>query len=361
MMAIIFCLLIGAGLLPAQTVQVTFNLNTATVPDTVTPKLAYADIRGGFAQLTWGSDTPVKLTNVGGDYWTATVEFPADSSGVYKFFVSANGQPEFGGWEAGPDIPITTGTSDTTLPLHYFRKSSAADPFDPPYTATDSLDIWFRCNVAALLQRASFNPETEIIGVRGLFPGAPPTYPGTEDPFLWGDLSWGKTLVLEPETPHENAGNFGYPAENFWSGRARIPNDSAATRVDSAVGFGYKFVIAEKANPDNIRASGGWEDGTDRRFPVPQGLADTTILWRYYNDAAPVDAIGEDTVNVKFVADLSRAEIEGGFTLGVDTLFVQYGHDGTSILKTDTLVREGITKRYSVTTQVNKVQLGKRL
>jgi len=76
---------------------------------------------------------------------------------------------------------------------------------------------------------------------------------------------------------------------------------------------------------------------------------------------APLAAIGEDTVNVTFVADLTLAEIEGGFVLGVDTLFVQYGHDGTAIFKTDTLTREGISKRYSITTQVNKVELGKQL
>jgi hypothetical protein len=52
----VLLILLTISFLNAQNVQVTFRVNTSTVPDTVTPNSAVVQVRGGTAPLTWGSD-----------------------------------------------------------------------------------------------------------------------------------------------------------------------------------------------------------------------------------------------------------------------------------------------------------------
>ncbi len=59
--------------------KVTFNLNTATVPDTLPVTGSVTQIRGGvnhagggFSPITWGNDAQNNMTRVGGDYWRKT-------------------------------------------------------------------------------------------------------------------------------------------------------------------------------------------------------------------------------------------------------------------------------------------------
>ena len=47
-------LLLTVGMLSAQTVNVTFQVNTATIPDTITPNSAVVQVRGGTAPLNLG-------------------------------------------------------------------------------------------------------------------------------------------------------------------------------------------------------------------------------------------------------------------------------------------------------------------
>ena len=87
----VLLMLLIVGMVSAQNVNVTFQVNTATVPDTVTPGSAVVQVRGGTAPLTWGNDTGGQLVNVGGDYWEVTLAFPQNTDINYKFFANATG------------------------------------------------------------------------------------------------------------------------------------------------------------------------------------------------------------------------------------------------------------------------------
>ncbi|MCD4691582.1 MAG: T9SS type A sorting domain-containing protein [Calditrichales bacterium] len=332
----------ASSILIAQNVNVTICLNTATVPDTVGSNSA-VHVRGNTAPLTWDETTGGAMTNVGGDYWEVTIEFPVNTDINYKFFANAAGDGEGSGWESGGDIVFNTGSSDTTLPVQYFRKASSAVQYAPPYTPTDSIDVWFRINIHALVQNFIFDPETQILMLKG------GTWPGQ-----WGDLTWNdaiKSKVLQPETGSDNAGQFGYPAEYFWSANVRIPKDS----VSEAQSIGYKFVIADKADSSNYT----WQND-DWSFTIPKGKADTTLHWRFWNGEPPVEAVGEDTVQVKFRADLINAMNENGYSIG-DTLVVRWGYSGSAIQTEDTLINEPLTTIYSKEIEAQKVTLGSDL
>ena len=84
----IILLLLTTSFLTAQTVNVTFRVNSSTVPDTMTAN-SVLQVRGDTAPLTWGGDTGGDLVNVGGDYWEVTLAFNPNSSIKYKFFANA--------------------------------------------------------------------------------------------------------------------------------------------------------------------------------------------------------------------------------------------------------------------------------
>jgi len=209
--AAIFLDLVKAG---AQAVNVTFRVNAATVPDTMSASSVF-QVRGDTAPLTWGGDTGGDLTNVGGDYWEVTLPFNPGTSINYKFFANAEGNASGNGWESNlgggsNDRQITVGTADTTLPLQYFNTTTGNDQYFVPYAETDSFDVYFRVNVHRLVQFNNFDPATQVMMVKG------GTWPGS-----WGDLTWNTATpskILAPETGSDNAGQFTYPAENFWSG-----------------------------------------------------------------------------------------------------------------------------------------------
>ena len=79
--------------------NVTFLVNTASVPDTITALSPVVLTGGGTknadAVLTgWGSG--LALTNVGGDYWAKTVQFDDSAEIHYKIRIGANGWEENG-------------------------------------------------------------------------------------------------------------------------------------------------------------------------------------------------------------------------------------------------------------------------
>jgi hypothetical protein len=336
-------LLLTVGMLSAQTVNVTFRVNTATVPDTVTPNSAVVQVRGGTAPLTWGNDTGGQLVNVGGDYWEVTLAFPTNTAIAYKFFANASGDGTGDGWEANVNTgstnrELTTTTSDTVLPVKFFNKINGAGEDDLPFTPSDSMDVWFRVNVHRLIQYNEFDPATQVMGIRG---GTP-------------TLDWGNTIVLEPETPHQG-GQFTYPSDYFWSGQVKI----VPTAINPGDTIFYKFVYGDApAGNNNIE----WESLADNRIlPVTVGLSDTSQIWAYWDNEPPDVATGQDTVTVKFVADLTRAINENGFSPG-DTIYAQYGDNGTSDPDSVKLTKEGIFGNiYTGTKEITSVQAGGEL
>ncbi len=293
-------------------VNVTFYLNTSTVPDTVTER-SVVQVRGANAPLTWGDDTGGVMEHVDGDLWRVTLQFNPTDTVVYKYNVRTNPDDEAaGGWEAGPDLKLAFPASDTTLGVAYYRKAEVPSQ-DPPFAQTDSIDLWFRINMQGFV---NFNSLSQFVGVRGGFPGS----------------EWSTNILLSSETPHTGAGNFTYPVGNFWSGQAKIASDAFAVGDTIA----YKFVTIDAMTPDAAVIS--WEDNLDRTAPwVDDGgnrifrfpSADSTIVWDFFDDAEPILASNEDTVVVTFAADLTRAIEARGFTPG-DTLFARAGFNGTA-------------------------------
>ena len=240
------------------TVNVTFNLNTATSPKLITDS-SLVEVRGSHPLLgPWGSASTNRMTNIGGDYWTLTVAFPDTLVGdtiEYKFYAED--------WEDGANHKLVIPSSDTTLPLQFFRKQGWGP--EPPYTPTDSIDVWFRVYMYNI---AEYDENADTIGVRGSV--AP--------------LDWGKTYFLSREP-----GN-----SNMWSGVVRFPATAAGDTVE------YKFVIG--SGPKK------WEDAiSNRKFVLH---VDTTLKWDTFNKKKLLPA---KVVQLYFSVDMSMAEKAGYF------------------------------------------------
>ncbi len=348
-------LVLFAGSAMAQTVKVTFLVNTAAVPDTLWPDQAVVQVRGSVAPLTWDGSTGVNLTNIGGDFWTGTFDFPENTAIQYKFFtnaVGATGDNEHKGWEqnstdASGNRLLTTTNMNVVLPLQFVNGTADQQPedFRPWPSNTDSVAVWVRVNMQGW---EAFNPATDKVGVRG---AAHPDY--------LGNLSWAHTLFLQQEKPHGNGGSRQYTAENFYSGVVLLPK----SEVTEGQSIEYKFVIAGSDNPDADPKT--WESRPNRIMKVPVGFADTTIFWSWFDDVRPVPFSGTDTLTVNFSVDMSRAIQERGFRAG-DTLYVQSGWSntardlaGNSPARTE-LTKQGFTNVY-VGSQTLVGKIGNRI
>ncbi len=246
----------------AQTINVTFRLNTSTNLDTI-----YADdfvqIRGQVTgsitpTITWDANSAIIMNNIGGDYWETTVQMTQGSSLNYKFWTGQDATiPTFfnSGWEGNLNSPggggnryFVAGASDTTLNLEYYN--GTADPKDqywrPFQSKQDTIAIYFRVNMGGVV----FDPLVQLVDVRG---GAPL---GT----------WVTIITLSRETNSINGGS-------FWSGVAYVAMD---TVVPGTTLQEFKFVI----QPEN------WESVPNRSF-VFSSTNDTTIHWYYFNNQAP--------------------------------------------------------------------------
>src|SRR5437016_3446872 len=124
--ALVVTSLVPLSWVQAQTHQVTFILNTATVPDTLPVTGAGIQIRGalvnsGTVSITWNNDTVNNMTNIGGDYWSKTLTLNTDDTLKYKFVI---GYVSGTGWEQNTTPPYAglaadnryfiVGNSDTT-------------------------------------------------------------------------------------------------------------------------------------------------------------------------------------------------------------------------------------------------------
>ena len=315
----------------AQTRNVTFIVNTATVPDTVAPGYT-VQIRGNKLPLTWGNDTGGGTTRIGGDYWTKTLAFTVGDTILFKIFVGSDG------WEADPANTIgSTGNRsyvvanrDTTLPVQFFNNvgNGTAQYFRPWTTVVDTfMSVYFRVNVLGIIQGGlfGFNNLTDTVGIRGGGPAG-------------GDLNWSPTFYLTKEANPANGGSFGVPANTFWSKRVRIPKSS----VNVGQAIEYKYLIGFDWGRDELQGQ------PNRNFVVPTGKRDTTIYFNYFNNVRPTLRNNRDTVRFTFSTNLQAAISQGGFTIG-DTVVVQSGFFGTSTNpgKQKQLVRQGVSTTYA--------------
>ena len=340
LLALVFSMFL-AGTALSQTVKVTIIINTSTVPDTLWADKAVVQLRGDTPPLTWDGMTGVNLTNIGGDFWKATVDFPQNTAIAFKCFTnasSATGDAEGKGWEndilsANGNRNLQTGTTDTTLPVMYVNGSAEKqDQYWKPWnTQPDSISVRVRVNMQGW---EAFNPATDLVGARGA------AYPG-----YLGNLSWAHTLFLSKEAPHGNGGSRQYNADNFYSGTIKIPRDS----VSEGQGVEYKFVVLGGTDPDADPKT--WESINNRMFTIPVGKKDTTIFWQWFNNTRPAPFAGNDTIDISYSVDLTRAIQMNGFTTG-DTISVRTGWNGsgrdeTGVSPVSTiLTKSGFTNTY---------------
>ncbi|MCK4641081.1 MAG: T9SS type A sorting domain-containing protein [Candidatus Marinimicrobia bacterium] len=243
-------------------VNVTFMVNTSTSLDGATDSTCVMHVRGDMN--SWGDGNP--LTNVGGDYWETTIVLAAGTYG-YKFTYTDN---VTGGvkWEdnIGGNRSVTIGDADTVVALAYF------DNLTGPYTATDSVDVWFRVSTAGIIGYAG-----ETMNVRG---GVAP-------------LDWGTSIAFTQEDDSE-----------FWSGLVSFPSTSIGTTAE------YKFLQGD-----------GWESLSANRSLVLG--ADTTLAFKYYSDTPPISEI--DTFKVTIVMNTSTMD---NITDSTALFFVTGSYDG---------------------------------
>jgi len=267
---VIFCLPVMS-----QMINVTMRLNTATNRDTLMEHHA-VQIRGETTgtvspAVTWGEDTGIILTNVGGDYWETTFQVESGTTMKYKFwtgFSSSQGTFFWGGWEGpiAPADPIDSGdnrsfiagTNDTTLVLQFYNGADIKlDQFWRPYQEKpDTLAVYLRVNMAALMETGDFTPDTDgPVAVRG---GAP----------LDPTDTWETVIPLTQE-----AGSIDNGA--FFSGVGYIAK--SALTVGSSQS--YKFVYTKGGSVI-------WESVSNRSFQYTSA-EDTTIHWVYFNNQKP--------------------------------------------------------------------------
>ena len=224
-----------------QNAEVTINLNMSTA-GAVTDSTHNLVLRGTFNNWA-GNDMP--LANQGGDYYTYTGALDA---GSYEFkFVAVDLTTGTDIWESTGNRVFNLSATDTTISCYWENTDQ------PPYTATDSIDIWLRVSTAGI---AGFDASTTTMKAAGSFEG-------------WS----GTDLTQEGDS-------------EFWSGHFTLDPAIASHSLQ------YKF-----------RAGDGWENDPNRTATV---TTDTTLAWKYYNDTAPTPA---ELVNVTFRVNMSTGAV----------------------------------------------------
>ena len=298
----------------AQQRNVTFVVNSATVPDTV--KAGYImQIRGGTPPLTWDNATGGGLTNIGGDYWSTTIPFAVGTNVHFKIFAGTDG------WEQNTvDVngnndgnrSYIVADRDTVLEVQYFNNGPSSRPqyFRPWSTVPDTfINVYFRVNMLGADQVQRFNYADSVdgdsVGVRGGGPAG-------------GDLNWSPTFYLTKEQPASNGG-FTFVARYFKSARVRIPK-SAVTEGQS---IEYKYLIGSDWGRDELQGQ------PNRSFNIPIGKKDTTISWKNFDNITPSTRVNADTVVVTYIVNMTKALNSGGFSTG-DTVVVRSGYFSTA-------------------------------
>jgi len=322
-----------------QAVNVTFRVNTATVPDTLVPADSTIELRGSVSPLTWDNLTGCVLKNIpGGDYWTGTFQFQSGDTVHYKINTEGAWEQNTHNADGLPDDgnrSLILGTVDTTIDLQFFNNGASGVPqfFHPWTTPADSFFIvYFRVNMGGIDSTTSpfnFRPNVDTVAVRGAGPAG-------------ADLSWGSNFWLTRESQASNGG-FSYDATNFWSGACRFPK----SQVHPGDTIQYKYLIGYTWGRDEFQ--GG---APNRIFVVPQGYKDTTLYYGYFNNMKPIVRPNTDTVVVNYVVNMASAIQQRGFSIG-DTLQLQSGFFSTATIQdTKMMLRQGLSTKYVLTDTV---------
>ncbi len=336
---VLLCGILAATTATAQLKNVTFVVNVCTAPDTLVPT-SVVQLRGSKAPLTWDNLTGGVMTNLGGDYWIATLQFNAGDTVQFKININNSA------WEqnvtdvnglGGGNRSLIVGANDTTLPVQYFNNGAFNAPqyFVPWTAAADSfMNVYFRVDMQGATETGlySFDKNTDTVAVRGgMHNAAGPAY---------SDLQWGTSFYLTREVNASNGG-FSYDPTNLWSGRLRI----AKSQINVGDQVDYKFLIGYTWGRDEYQ--GGHPN---RGFIVPTDKKDTTLQYVWFNDQRPIIRVNQDTVLVTFSANLATAISNGGFSIG-DTIVVRSGYFGTAVEmgREKKLARQGLSTRYAVT------------
>lgn len=246
--------------------------------------------------LTWDDASPL-ATNVGGDYWELTIAYPDSMIGwrmAYKARYMGEDDDAFN-WEDYPDgnrmyvMPAT----DTTLAVAYVNSS-----WTPPYTESDSMDVFFRVNMGGV---EGFDSETDNVYIVGAFPNMD----GSDN--MWDPSKY--PLTREGST-------------DFFTYDLKLDPANAPYAATM-----YRFTLGSWDLSESIYGTGVFPDNENRGTAVNQ---DTTIAWVWYNNTPPAEVSG-DTIDVTFEVDLSTAIDNNGFILGDgDSLCVRVGYFSTA-------------------------------
>jgi len=324
-------------------IKVSFTANTSRIEGLV-DTTGGVDIRGQVQEQEW---TPFAdpMTGIGGDYWTIDLEFPDSKVGqmlLYKYggliVDPVSGDTIFGpppatnqGWEgdlpgAGSDYAggnnrenFYVPSSDSVMGLDYVGWKDGPFVDDP-----DTIQVHFRVNMSTY---PGFNSNTDKVFLAGSMP----------------DASWGDSHT---EMVREG------PNSDYFKFTSKVDS------VGSTFNANWKFTRGswdgnEEKFPDNEQYPGG-------NRSAPGITQDTTIQFKYYNDAIPSGPAGEDTVMVKWTVDLTAARDAKGFNIG-DTLIVEWGFLGTAIQEEDTMTNVFLTNLYTATDTAKNVALGENL
>lgn len=241
-----------------DTFDVRIVMNTATM-DNITDSTALFFVTGSYDGWAHDDDT---LTQVG-DYCYKDFQFVGPADGLeleFTFFYRMLATIDQQNWEEiGNHKP--TVNSDTTL-VYYWKQNE-----NPPYTPTDSIDVWFRVNMAGVADYDGTSP----VGVRGTIPLDP---------------SWATAFVLNQEGDTD-----------YYSGHMKFPVTDIGDTIQ------YKFVWGPTTGWDNVH----WEQpkydllNNNRYFFVSQ---DTTLAFKYFSDEPPT-GVEPQTAYVVFSVDMS--------------------------------------------------------
>jgi len=360
--------IVAAGLLApaaaiAQQKNVTFIINTATVPDTlkagaslsITGAAAH-DTNDSKALTNWG--TGALLTNIGGDYWKTTLALTPGDTLFYKIRIYPTAQNS--GWEENTNAGngnrnfVVPAKDSTLLPEFWnngnFPFGKNIDVFTKPYTtAADSfMSIYVRVNIKGVQDGGTYGYTTadkDSVGILGGGTGS-----------AGDDLDWGTPFYLTQEkTPTNGSNAFGMPANTFFSGRIRLRKSAYVAGTDIA----YKFRFGSNWSYGSVQRSeqlGAQYAGGNRHFSIPVGQKDTTLQWVYFGDSQPIPRSNPDTCIVTWNVSLSNAISRGGYSQG-DTVDVQSGFFNTAVVNPrTTYLRQVIGFQYrGVDTVITKV------
>lgn len=317
------------------TVKVTFVANTAGVPDTMKTN-STVQIRGSSAMLTWDNLSARMSNTGGGDYWTYTGYFPANTAFNYKFFTNAKATitGSDNGWEsdlndASNNRILAVGDNDTTIALQYVNAFNpnrpnqyACAPF--PLGKSDTVVTYLRVNMKSF---EIFDPLKHKVGVRGSFAAS----------------NWGTTLIMTPEKPHSNGGQGNYAdADKIYNLAVYWKKSFLDTASVAARNMTFKFLL----HNINAPVTEDWSlmvDNPDYQISFTMPNKDTTVAWKWYRGLAYTPPAGKDSLTIKFRVDLSTATSQKGFKAG-DTVIVKSGFDLTAAqVYIDTLKKVGVT------------------